>query len=574
MNRFSQLLIQNKTILIIDDQSHSLEFLSEILSENGYKIQVAYCGREGIEFAQNFNPDLILLDIILPDVDGYEVCRHLKADPETCQIPIIFISCIHNIFDIVKAFEAGGIDYITKPFQWQEVIIRVDNQIRLQSLQNQLSQHNQCLKQEIDKCQALQYALDHQNQFKQSILTSAPVGIAITDQQGYFLEVNPAYCQLYGYAESQGLTLELIIDVNLPQYIKADERKLRQILINLLGNAIKFTLEGGISLEVTSNSDWRGALTGTTGIKFAVSDTGIGIPSEQLTILFEPFVQAGDSLKSQEGVGLGLAISQKFAHLMGGSLAVASQVDQGSTFSLMIPLKTVTASEIPEQGRGLSCRRLAPNQGEYRILVVAHHQETRFFGVSVLEKAGFQVRSADNGQEGIQVWEQWHPQLILMGVKLPILDGYAATAQIKVRQLHPHVSQPTIVVAMMASLGEAEESKIWAVGFDDWISLPLQEAVILDKIAQYLGVKYCQQTPGVSGRMPASSTVSLSSLLQRVSPIWLEQLHQAALAAREKRLWQLIEEISGEHPELATVLGEKVSHFRLDQILAEIESQG
>lgn len=203
MNRFSQLLIQNKTILIIDDQSHSLEFLSEILSENGYKISISYCGREGIELAQDLHPDLILLDIILPDFDGYEVCRHLKADPETCQIPIIFISCIHNIFDIVKAFEAGGIDYITKPFQWQEVIIRVDNQIRLQSLQNQLSQHNQCLKQKIDKCQTLQHALDHQNQFKQSILASAPVGIAITNQQGYFLEVNPAYCQLYGYDESE-----------------------------------------------------------------------------------------------------------------------------------------------------------------------------------------------------------------------------------------------------------------------------------------------------------------------------------------------------------------------------------
>lgn len=375
-------------------------------------------------------------------------------------------------------------------------------------------------------------------------------------------------------AESQGLILELMLDVNLPEYIKADERKLRQILINLLGNAIKFTLLGGITLVVTSDADWSGEFTGMAGIKFAVSDTGIGIPAAQMTTLFEPFVQVGDALKSQEGVGLGLAISQKFAHLMGGSLAVESQVGEGSTFSLTIPLKTVTASEIPEQGRGLSCRRLAPNQGEYRILVVAHHQETRFFGVSVLEKAGFQVRSADNGQEGIQVWEQWHPQLILMGVKLPILDGYAATAQIKVRQLHPHVSQPTIVIAMMASLGEAEESKIWAVGFDDRISLPLQEAVILDKIAQYLGVKYCQQTPGVSERMPASSTVSLSSLLQRVSPIWLEQLHQAALAAREKRLWQLIEEIAEEHPELATVLGEKVSHFRLDQILAEIESQG
>jgi PAS domain S-box-containing protein len=189
----------NANILIIDDSLPSLRLLANLLQERGYKVHGILKGEKALSTARLAKPDLILLDIKMPELDGYEVCKLLKSDEQTSNIPIIFISALSEVLDKVKAFAIGGLDYITKPFQAEEVLARVENQLKIQFLTQQLIEKNTQLSQEIVKSQRLQAELSNQNRIKESILNSAQTGICLTDENGLFVEVNRAYCQLYGF---------------------------------------------------------------------------------------------------------------------------------------------------------------------------------------------------------------------------------------------------------------------------------------------------------------------------------------------------------------------------------------
>jgi PAS domain S-box-containing protein len=188
----------NVNILIVDDTLPSLQLLSNLLTEQGYKVRGILKGQKALSTARLAKPDLILLDIKMPDLDGYEVCKQLKADEQTSHIPVIFISALNEALDKVKSFEIGGVDYITKPFQVEEVLARIENQLKIQLLSKQLIEKNTQLSQKIVMCQKLQLELSNQNKLRQSIFNSAPAGICLTDENGCFVEVNPAYCKLYG----------------------------------------------------------------------------------------------------------------------------------------------------------------------------------------------------------------------------------------------------------------------------------------------------------------------------------------------------------------------------------------
>ena len=193
----------NANILIVDDTLHNLQLLSNLLTEQGYKVRGILKGQKALSTARLAKPDLILLDIKMPDMDGYEVCKQLKADEQTSHIPVIFISALDEVLDKVKAFALGGVDYITKPFQVQEVLARIENQLKIQLLSKQLIEKNTQLSQKIVMCQNLQVELSNQNKLIQSIFNSAPAGICLTDKNGCFVEVNPAYCKLYGYTAEE-----------------------------------------------------------------------------------------------------------------------------------------------------------------------------------------------------------------------------------------------------------------------------------------------------------------------------------------------------------------------------------
>lgn len=379
-------------------------------------------------------------------------------------------------------------------------------------------------------------------------------------------------------AASKGLQLIFDCDPEVPQYLWADESKLRQVLINLLGNAIKFTGEGSVTLhvetlQVTSLQE-RGIISQSpipnpqSLITFEVEDTGPGIDSAELDTLFEAFIQTETGRKSQEGTGLGLPISQKFVQLMGGTIAVSSVLGQGTTFRFTIKVNPAQAADIESQ-ESKRAIGLAPNQPTYRILIADDKWESRVLLVNLIAPMGFEVQEAENGQQAVERSQSWQPHLIWMDIRMPVMDGYEATRRIR-QSLQ---GQATVIIALTASVFDKQRSVVLSAGCDDFVSKPFQEEVIFEKMAQHLGVRYlyaeaepASLTSPDTSPAPLQGTTRQEALAQMPTE-WLAQLHKAALSAREKVMIQLIAQIPEEQLSLAQTLTQWVNTLSFDRIV-------
>ncbi len=367
-------------------------------------------------------------------------------------------------------------------------------------------------------------------------------------------------------ASEKGLELLFEIADDLPQIITADEGKLRQILINLIGNGIKFTSLGKVSLSVC-NSEYSGK------IKFAITDTGIGIDQSEIDALFEPFVQTTTGRKSIEGTGLGLPISREFVELMGGEISVSSQVGKGTTFTFEI-IATIPEElkEIVER-ETLSERQkivgLESNQPSYRILVVEDIKENSQLLIQLLKPLGFQIQIAENGEQAISIWETWQPHLILMDIVMPVMDGYEATKIIKQTIL----GKATTIIALTANAFDEDRDAIFAAGCDDFIPKPFSETVLLEKLADHLGINYFSENMASNSIATKPQIEVTKQSLSMMSSEWLEQLHFAVLSVDEYRVNDLIQQIPQTEVKLINYLTNLVKNFRLDVILELIESE-
>lgn len=360
-------------------------------------------------------------------------------------------------------------------------------------------------------------------------------------------------------AEAKGLQLRFDRSSNVPQFVLADEAKLRQILINLLNNAIKFTQTGSVTLQVK-----RG---GTGFLQFAVADTGVGIAPAEIDRLFEPFVQTEAGLRSHEGTGLGLSISRKFVQLMGGEILVESPPGKGSIFRFEIQIESAgeAIDSSPDQ-RSIAKRLqgsivgLAAGQTPYRILIVEDKLENRQLLEELLTPIGFEVRVATNGDEAIDLWQRWSPQLIWMDIRMPGMDGYTVTRQIKASNL-----PSPVIIALTGSAFEEERQSAIAAGFDDFVRKPFQVETLFTKMAEHLGVRYVYS--GENQPHSISETLSASDLT--VMPTaWIEQLHQAALKLNTKQMRQLIDQIPPEYSHLKNALNPLVDRLCYEEIIA------
>lgn len=384
-------------------------------------------------------------------------------------------------------------------------------------------------------------------------------------------------------AKTKNLQIICECDDCVPRYIKTDEGKLRQVLSNLLGNALKFTHQGGVSLRVRCPQTSQPLKSeDQITILFEVEDTGPGISQTELEHLFAPFVQSATGIKSQEGTGLGLAISRKLVQLMGGDITINSRLGEGTIVKFYIQAtKTfkddVNSLELPQ------IVELEPGQPIYRILVVDDRAESRLLLRHFLAPLGFEIREAENGAEAISVWEEWQPHLIWMDMRMPVMDGYEATKQIK-----NHLQgQATVVIALTASAFEENRSLILSAGCDDFVRKPCRQEVLLNKIAEHLGVRYIfQEQPVVIdneeelsfyswrhqliGKKQQENIIDASAL--QVMPVeWIKGLHHAANCAYSRELVELINQIPNEYNSLAIILSEWVEDFRYDKITALIE---
>ena len=265
----------------------------------------------------------------------------------------------------------------------------------------------------------------------------------------------------------------------LPPAVLGDEVRLRQILLNLAGNAVKFTESGGVTLRAR----WRNGRA-----TFDVEDTGPGIAAAELAGLFEPFVQSESGRRSREGTGLGLALSRDLARLMHGDITVESAPGRGSKFHLEVSLPPADAeSAVAADARRVSA--LAPNQTATRILVADDTAVNRTVLARLLGQAGFEVREATNGEEAIAAWRSWRPHLIWMDWRMSGVDGLEATRRIRAEERTGGAPR-TPIIALSASALEHERGEILAAGCDDFVAKPFREATIFAMLRDHLGVEY------------------------------------------------------------------------------------
>jgi two-component system, chemotaxis family, sensor kinase Cph1 len=362
-------------------------------------------------------------------------------------------------------------------------------------------------------------------------------------------------------ANAKGLQFIFNRMPEVPQYVIGDDSKLRQVLINLLENAIKFTQQGSVSLQVMGEGKESPM---NQLINFEIADTGWGIAAEELNSLFEPFVQTETGRNSMQGTGLGLPISRQFVRLMGGDIKVSSTVGQGSIFRFDIPVRLAQETDAHASANFKRVIGLAPNQECDRILVVEDVPENRQLMVQLLKKVGFKVHSAVNGLEAIALWQDWEPHLILMDIEMPVMNGYEATQQIKA---NPE-GKNTTIIALTAHAFSEKRSDILAAGCDDFLPKPFQEEILFEKIATHLGVQYLyeQEEPTLLPELSEQPLQLTKNDLSTMPKTWLEKLYRAAITMDEDMLGKLIAQIPAQEETLTKTLTDLVDNFRLDII--------
>lgn len=378
---------------------------------------------------------------------------------------------------------------------------------------------------------------------------------------------------LHHQASSKGLQLEFHLDRSIPPYVTTDQHKLRQVLINLLGNAIKFTDDGQVTLRVVAampvdvNQDYLRQVM----VTFEVKDTGIGISPEDQLSVFEAFEQVKHDHKFTEGTGLGLTISNRLVELMGGKILLHSSLGEGSTFYFSIPMELATTSAEPNYLPSLNqVVGISSSEQRYRVLVADDRYENSQFIQQILCAVGFDAMVVENGEEAIATWRTWHPHLILMDLNMPSIDGYAATRLIRAEE-QSSMADPsssdrlkhTVIIAMSASTFERDRTYAIGVGCDDFLSKPVHLKALFEKIQDHLPVQYLYSP---SSRQEAYPDISAEML--DIMPIsWIQALYDSTVICDSSRINHLLQDIPISYPELRNGLGYYSDSDRLDLLL-------
>jgi len=374
-------------ILIVDDTPANLDVLTEMLAQQGYEARPVPSGPLALQSARVQPPDLILLDINMPEMNGYEVCKHLKADETLRDVPVIFISALNDTADKVKAFDMGAVDYVAKPFQFEEVKARVETHLRIYHLQKELAQQYGAIRklEELkdnlthmivhdmaSPIQTISMALDlvlsdgsDQNAESVDVLSRAlDASRNLTEMVNSLLDISRmesgqmplrrANVELRHLAEEAAEAMQLLagaknirLVVQGPEvFLHADRDLIRRVFVNLIGNAVKFTPAGGAVTISASASDGQ--------TRAEVHDSGCGIPEQYHERIFEKFSQVESSREGcKHSTGLGLTFCKLAVAAHGGKIGVQSRPGEGSTFWFSLPMNHTGAPSSESEERPL-----------------------------------------------------------------------------------------------------------------------------------------------------------------------------------------------------------------------------
>lgn len=361
-------------------------------------------------------------------------------------------------------------------------------------------------------------------------------------------------------AHQTGLEVGLDLAAAVPRYVSTDAGKLRQILINLLANAVKFTPHGSVELHVDIDGERGG---GTPMLVFVVRDTGAGIAADELERIFRPFYQTAQGARASEGTGLGLTIARQYAQLLGGQLTAASTLGKGSTFTLRLPVTTAEAATPAMPPRRVL--GVAEGQPRWRVLIVEDKPDNQRLLEQMMQRVGFEPRIANNGEEALAAFESWHPDFIWMDMRMPVMDGYEATRRIRALPGGRVVK----IAALTASAFREDREGILAAGCDDVLAKPIDEERLYEIMERLLGVRFLYASPdeGSANAVSAPDLSNLPAELRRELTHAARQLDVEATAAA-------IERIRAIDAGLADQLAALARLFRFDRIAALSEEAG
>lgn len=514
------------SILIVDDVAANRLALKRLLGKFDIELIEADSGNCALAMAvkQN-NIALILLDVQMPEMDGYEVAQFLREEPQTRHIPIIFVTAVHRDEQhVLKGYSSGAVDYISKPIIPEILMSKVKIFLELWQLRDDLEQANV-------KAQAVATAknqflstMSHeirtpmngvlgvaellvstdldpqQRQYVETILNSGELLLTILNDILDFSKLDAGkvrlehisfnlktVCEevmqlLAAYGKQAQLSLLLDYPADTPSQFIGDPARIRQILFNLIGNAIKFTESGHVRLNISVTSIEHQ----TNQVIISVKDTGKGISAKEQHNLFQSFTQASPSIAREfGGTGLGLAICQQLAQLMNGNITVKSTLGKGSLFKVQIPLKTsapktlLNPNKVPYHG--------ALPQFDRNILLVEDTKINQMVALAMLRRLGLTILLAENGQQALDHWRKQEVDLIFMDCNMPVMDGFAATDIIRNEESRSQAHIP--IIALTANATHENDLRCKQSGMDDVATKPFTIADLARLLDKWLPVK-------------------------------------------------------------------------------------
>ncbi len=524
-------------VLVVDDSSLIRLLLSSVFKDT-YELITAGSGREALELGETFQPDVLLLDVDLPDMDGIDVLRELQRCGETRAIAVIMITAHRSERCVVAALSAGAVDFIHKPFSTRVVAARVRTALRLKSLVQDLEiardaaqaaagakaeflanmsheirtpmtailGYAELLRTECEETQAPQRRIDALDAIWRNgdyllalindilDLSKIDAGKLCIERISYSpLEiVSDVVSLMKPRAREKQLSLEVEYQTSIPEMIETDPLRLRQILINIVGNAVKFTRRGGVKIRVCTD-EVKGP---QPKLLLEVADTGIGMTPEELAMLFRPFTQADSSTsRKYGGTGLGLAITKQLVRLLGGEISVTSTKGEGSRFHVSVstgPLTDVMMLE-SELLNDAHARPCFPQQSaapltesivlDCRILLAEDGADNQRLISTILKKAGASVTVVEDGRQAVEIVLAAHAKgepfdVVLMDMQMPVMDGYEATRRL--REEH----QRTPIIALTANAMSGDRGKCLQAGCNDYATKPIDRKWLISLIAQ------------------------------------------------------------------------------------------
>ena len=365
--------------------------------------------------------------------------------------------------------------------------------------------------------------------------------------------------------EAKGLELRMELADPLPRYVVADEAKLRQILINLLGNAVKFTRAGYVALRVHAAPEVGGAWRLTAEIE----DTGPGVAPEDLGRLFQKFQQTASGISTGGGTGLGLAISREFARLLDGDLTVTSTLGQGTCFRLSLPIRAAADGEAPPATTPVQrVSRLKPGQATIRVLVVDDQPTNRALLRELLTATGFEIREACDAAETLRACATWRPQLILLDMRLPDIDGQALTRRLK--SAEPGPCPP--IIAVTAGAFDEDRQRAFEAGADAYVRKPFKEHELFEAIAACLRVEYLYADELPSPGSAVIDAADLAASVRSLPPEWQQSLREAVTNGYMDRFLQLTELVAARDASLAARFRDLAERYEYEALLRMLDA--